>query len=131
MNQFMDGGLYNLVIHLSSDEFIQVGKLSGFLFRKGYYVYTGSARRGLKARIERHKRREKKLYWHIDYFLESGTVIDVRTYTQGVLTECELNKKIFHLEGAEIPAPGFGSSDCNCPSHLVSFRNLPKIEFYV
>ena len=126
----MDGGIYNLIINLQSDTFIHVGKLGGFLFKKGYYVYTGSARKGLKARIERHARKEKTLHWHIDYLLNSATILDTKIHTQGSLTECGVNERIFQIEGAEILAPGFGSSDCNCVSHLAYFKDLPKITLH-
>ena len=91
----MDGGIYNLIINLQSDTFIHVGKLGGFLFKKGYYVYTGSARKGLKARIERHARKEKTLHWHIDYLLDSATILDTKTHTQGSMTECGVMKGSF------------------------------------
>lgn len=124
----MDKGIYNLIIILSSDKPIKIGKLGRFLFKKGYYIYTGSAKRGLKARIERHKRRGKTIHWHIDYLLKEAGILDVRVSTEGLLTECGLNKKIFEMRGAELSVPGFGSSDCKCKSHLAYFRELPEVE---
>ncbi|MEW6615250.1 MAG: GIY-YIG nuclease family protein [Thermodesulfobacteriota bacterium] len=121
----MDKGTYNLIINLPSDKFLQIGKLGRFLFEKGYYVYTGSAKRGLDARISRHKRKEKALHWHIDYLLEDAVIIDVKVYAEGLLSECELNQKVFKMEGAEVLAHGFGASDCKCKSHLAYFRKLP------
>ncbi len=124
----MDKGIYNLIISLPADKLIQVGKLGRFRFKKGYYVYTGSAGKGLKARIERHKRKEKAMYWHIDYLLEVATILDVRVHTKGFLTECRLSEKIFELKDAELPIPGFGSSDCKCKSHLAYFREFPEMK---
>lgn len=121
----MDKGIYNLIINLSSDKSLQIGKLGRFLFEEGYYVYTGSAKRGLKARIRRHKREKKALHWHIDYLLEEAIIIDVKVHAEGPLSECEVSKKVFKMEGAELLAPGFGASDCKCKSHLAYFRKLP------
>ena len=114
-----NSGLYQLHISLSDKETIDVGRLGRYSFPKGKYIYTGSAKRGLNARIERHKRSDKKLHWHIDYLLSSKstkiTSVDVFEFLEG--GECALNQSI---EGEHI-ARGFGSSDCQnkCISHLV------------
>lgn len=31
-------------------------------------MYVGSAKANLTKRIERHKRKRKKMHWHLDYF---------------------------------------------------------------
>ena len=114
-----NSGLYQLRISLSDKETVDVGRLGRFSFKKGKYIYTGSAKRGLNARIGRHKRNEKKLHWHIDYFLSLKsakiTSVDVFEFLEG--GECALNQSI---EGKHIVS-GFGSSDCRngCKSHLV------------
>jgi Uri superfamily endonuclease len=41
------------------------------------YVYTGSARAGLEARIARRRRREKRMRWHIDYLLREARIVEV------------------------------------------------------
>ena len=69
-----NSGLYQLRISLSDKETVDVGRLGRFSFKKGKYIYTGSAKRGLNARIDRHKRNGKKLHWHIDYLLDRATV---------------------------------------------------------
>jgi Uri superfamily endonuclease len=127
----MDSGIYNLIILLLKDKTITIGKLGKFSFPKGYYVYTGSARKNLSSRIERHKRKDnKKLKWHIDYLLNCkyAEIKNVRIYNNGKSDECSLNKKIMKLKSAEIIVKGFGSSDCknSCPAHLIYFKNIPK-----
>lgn len=81
----------------------------------GWYVYTGSAKRHLEARVRRHLRREKTRRWHIDWLLgrREARVVHVRLSTLG---ECELNA----ATGGQILIPGFGASDCRagCASHL-------------
>ena len=69
-------GIYCLIIKLDKDKSIKIGKLNYINFKKGYYCYVGSALNNLKKRIERHKRKNKKLHWHIDYLLKHAKIID-------------------------------------------------------
>ena len=106
---------YQLHIHLTRSQNIEVGRLGRFRFPAGYYVYTGSARKNLIARVQRHLSRDKKLRWHIDYLLAcpAAQVREVRLFEQA---ECAINQRV----QGEIPVPGFGASDCraHCHSHL-------------
>ena len=106
---------YQLFIHLSKDTKILVGKLGMFNFLKGTYVYTGSAKRNLDSRLRRHFTKEKKLHWHIDYFLNYKN-IEIIKVIKSKLDECNLNQRL----NGKILAKGFGSSDCRkfCKSHL-------------
>ena len=85
------------------------------LFPIGSYVYTGSAKKNIDKRIERHLSKKKNLHWHIDYLLNSDAVKIIDT-KKSEMTECVLNKKT----NGTIIIHGFGSSDCNlnCKSHL-------------
>ena len=123
-----DSGLYQLVIRLKRKQSIGVGRLGRFAFPSGYYVYTGSAERGLESRIARHLRKEKRLRWHIDYVLRYGDIAEVKRYRGRRLSECGLNRKVERLPGGNIVAPGFGSSDCRCSTHLFHFRRNPAQE---
>ena len=106
---------YQLHIRLSSSITIQIGALGSFRFPPGRYLYTGSARRNIEARIRRHCSDRKKLHWHIDYLLHhpAASVVSV---TRSRTPECELNQGVT----GEVPVPGFGASDCSngCTSHL-------------
>jgi Uri superfamily endonuclease len=117
-----DSGLYQLLIHLPKKSSIRVGKLGRFDFPSGYYVYTGSAKRGLSARIRRHLSRVKKKFWHIDYLLAKGEIVEITVFRKRNLKECELARRVARGEGAKVVAPGFGASDCGCVSHLVFFQ---------
>jgi len=59
-------GLYHLILHLKRPERLRVGRLGLQEFPAGYYLYTGSARRGLASRLQRHLCKEKTSHWHID-----------------------------------------------------------------
>lgn len=120
----MNSGLYQLVIVLSRPHDIRVGHHGRFHFPAGYYVYTGSARRGLDSRIARHLRRRNKMRWHIDHSLRHGKVISVRRYGDNQ-SECELSQKVEGLPRSRIIAEGFVSSDCSCPTHSFYFERSP------
>jgi|TARA_B100001105_G_scaffold25907_1_gene18150 Uri superfamily endonuclease len=106
---------YQLIISLSQNINIQIGKLGLFSFQKGTYVYAGSAKRNMDARIKRHLSKDKNLHWHIDYLLANKQTKIIKVI-KSELSECDLNG---HVKG-KIIAKGFGSSDCkeNCKSHL-------------
>ena len=121
----MNRGIYCLVIQLLQQCQIKVGCLGTFKFSSGFYVYVGSAQNNLERRIARHLRRVKKCHWHIDYLLQYGEIIDVYSYEGEKDMECSISHKIGNLKNATIPAKGFGSSDCDCISHLWFFHDNP------
>lgn len=123
-----DSGLYQLVIRLRKERDIMVGRHGRFCFPAGFYVYTGSAKRGLEARIARHLRTRKRMRWHIDYLLRYGRILVVKRYTAGERSECELSLGVEMVRGSRMVAAGFGSSDCRCPSHLFYFQRNPASE---
>lgn len=106
---------YQLVIDVAREVTVRVGRLGVFRFPPGRYVYTGSAKRNLEARIARHLSADKRLRWHVDYLLAAPgvAVVAVRRSRR---PECELNR----ATRGGIPVPGFGASDCRagCGSHL-------------
>ncbi len=55
-----DRGTYALVIFLPRAQTIRVGALGAFNFPRGYYVYSGSALNGLRARVGAARRFAKK-----------------------------------------------------------------------
>ncbi|MBZ0109738.1 MAG: GIY-YIG nuclease family protein [Candidatus Scalindua rubra] len=103
---------------------MKIGRLGTFVFPKGFYVYTGSAQSGLDKRINRHLSSNKKFHWHIDYLLSHAKVIKVVRYV-GRKDECKLNNVTGQRAGAVQVVKKFGSSDCNCVTHLYYFENVP------
>jgi len=123
-------GSYILLISLVIDKRIQIGKLGEFDFAKGYYLYSGSALGGLRARIKRHLAPEKKLHWHIDFLLTNAKVEEIWVTYSNERLECELARVCMAMPEATVPVKGFGSSDCRCFSHLVHFtRKLDLTSF--
>jgi len=114
-------GTYALLLELEQEAVITVGRLGTFRFPAGYYVYVGSAlgSGGLAARLARHRRRDKKLRWHIDYVLAHARIVDVRVDDSGERLECAWACALLSVPGVQVVVPRLGSSDCTCPSHLV------------
>jgi len=111
---------YQLLIKIKNDISLQIGKLGHFDFPAGFYVYTGSAKRNMDARLRRHYSLNKKPHWHIDYLLIHRDV-EIITTRKSSAEECELNMWV----NGETVAKGFGSSDCRqkCSSHLKKINN--------
>ena len=94
----------------------------------GQYLYCGSARGpgGIRARVGRHLRKSKAQRWHVDRLTGIGRVSGVVVAPDG--SECALFARFSALKGAEVPAPGFGSSDCSrCAAHLLRLEG-PVLE---
>jgi sugar fermentation stimulation protein A len=68
-----DCGSYLLILELRRDRKIPVGKSWRVSFRRGFYIYVGSAMAHLGKRMERHRHLRKQHHWHID---ELRTVAD-------------------------------------------------------
>ncbi len=117
-------GAYLLITELKESRYIEVGKLGVFFFPGGYYVYTGSAMNGVHRRVGRHTGQNKKLRWHIDYFLRYGMIKGMVILSSEDKIECRVNQMVKALFKGRIIAPGFGSSDCKekCGSHLLFIR---------
>jgi Uri superfamily endonuclease len=82
---------YQLLIEVSQSLRCVIGRLGEFDFPAGRYVYTGSAKYHIDARIARHLRQKKALRWHIDYLLAAPgvRVVDV---IRSRRSECVLNR---------------------------------------
>ena len=122
----MNKGIYCLLLHLEYECNIKI-RTKRVAFPKGYYCYVGSALNNLQKRIERHKRKDKKKYWHIDYFLEKAKILDVKILKTVKRKECWLSNKIKNLKGRMVMEK-FGSTDCKCGTHLYYFQKNPAKE---
>ena len=145
-----DSGVYIMVMHLDHELDLEIGSKGMMHFNAGYYMYVGSAKANLTKRIERHKRKRKKMHWHLDYFRGHCEIIaGVPIRTSGlpleswslthepypsmpsmpdpddvdVSVECALADAVGAI--AEWEVPKFGSSDCYCTSHLFGMMENP------
>ncbi|MDP7081322.1 MAG: GIY-YIG nuclease family protein [Candidatus Undinarchaeales archaeon] len=105
------GGAY--IITVIIDVLTPFGR--GGTVQPGTYLYVGSAYGpgGLAARLSRHARKHKRRHWHIDALTEGRGVNAIRIYPGS--DECVLARELAERCRA---VKGFGSSDCDCPSHL-------------
>ncbi len=126
-----DAGVYLLVLELAAPWCGRVGRLGAVHLPAGWYVYVGSARRSLRARVRRHLRRCKPRRWHVDWLTTAPSVYarSALLVTDGT-AECALARRVAALPGAAAPVPGFGASDCRsgCPAHLFRFAHPVRPE---
>lgn len=113
------GGTYALALSVGTETTLEVGALGTVSVPAGGYAYVGSALgTGGFSRVERHRRvavgEHDVRHWHIDHLLGSPTVS-----WEGAIAlpqsdcECALARSL-----GSGPIPEFGSSDCDCRSHL-------------
>lgn len=112
-----------MILRVTKRKTILIGKLGKITFPPGYYIYVGSAMANLTARMERHRRLRKNFHWHIDYLRAEADFHSVLPIRSSVSLECALAGKL--KEMARWTIPGFGSSDCTCPSHLFAMAQNP------
>jgi len=115
------GGVYCLLVELSKPRRIKTGALGWRLYTPGLYVYVGSAQKALFARLARHLTEKKTRKWHIDYLLSGAKVRYIIAWNLPKAAECRLARKVSKIKGAQAACSGFGSSDCNCQTHLFRF----------
>lgn len=119
-----DPGVYCLLLRLRKSSTIRLRRRRREL-HSGYYIYVGSAMRGLETRIRRHLSPTRTLHWHIDHLTRIADIHRVfRFPTRSRSVECRTSCRIArsHPESA---IAGFGASDCRCRSHLYYFSTKP------
>jgi Uri superfamily endonuclease len=106
-------GTYALLLSSATDQLIRVGRLGDLRLQPGYYVYVGSALGpgGVRGRLGHHMRPAERPHWHIDYLRTKATIEAVWFAA---------------MPGVSVPMAGFGSSDCDCESHMFFFAKRPR-----
>ena len=119
-------GTYQLLMEMSVDTGLRIGKLGLLQFPKGYYLYTGVHRTALVNRVMRHLSPSKKTHWHIDYLTThpAALIHKIILYPDD-FGECRINREFAQFSSAVFLHPDFGSSDCvnKCPAHLLFLGN--------
>ena len=108
-------GSYILLIRLHQEQTITIGSLKEIYLPYGSYAYVGSAMGGLKSRLNRHLKKDKRPHWHIDYLLQKASISGIILCQAEERIECLIAQALSHQFYS---IPGFGSSDCKCRSHL-------------
>ena len=111
---------------------LQVGALGEVSLEPGWYLYVGSAKRYLEARLRRHLRVEKRRRWHIDYLL-TGDACEIKEIWVGAgMAECRLAGSLLALPEVTVPRPRLGASDCRCPAHFCRYhQDLPELRQFL
>lgn len=127
-------GTYVLVMQLSKDKTIAIGKLGVFNLRAGRYYYVGSAMGsgGLASRVGRHFRADadKKLRWHVDYLRADMTLVGCWVWQSEMKLECDIAQQLSELaKRTELLAimAKVGSSDCGCLGHVFFYQIVMSI----
>ena len=123
-------GSYIIVIFFPIHSIVKIGALGELSFPPGFYFYVGSAMgngsTSLEKRIKRHisSSENKKTHWHIDYLLNDQKSFLERIYIlpSKQRLECVLAREIMNVSDNFIK--NFGSSDCDCRSHLLYFEKF-------
>jgi len=118
-----DQGSYLLILELKRNRNIPVGTLERVSFRKGFYIYVGSAMANLKKRMERHRRLRKEHHWHIDELRAVADFHSACAVRSATRLECEIAEAMSRI--SEWNIPGFGCTDCSCFTHLFGFEGNP------
>lgn len=126
------GGTYVVWLRLVRETEISVGRLGNIHFPKGHFAYVGSAfgPGGLPARVGRHLAGTGRPRWHIDDLRRRAAPVLAWVAARPERREHDWAAVLAALPGATLPVPGFGSSDCRCPAHLVHFRRRPGLKVF-
>lgn len=121
-------GTYAVIFRCPAPAQVQVGRLGTVALRKGYYVYVGSAfgPGGVRARVARHCRQEKRRRWHIDYLRDFVEPLGAWFSHEPRHLEHQWAGSLGSLPGAQAIGK-FGCSDCRCGSHLFYFAARPAL----
>jgi len=119
MENISEKGIYILKLKLTKDMIISIGKLGNYSFKRGVYLYVGSAfgPGGISGRLKHHRDKNARQHWHIDYLNRNCALKDIFYF-------CTPAKSFEHKTALLLsavfcePVKGFGSSDCSCFSHL-------------
>jgi Uri superfamily endonuclease len=126
-------GTYVLLLHLPTDETMNVGRLGRFDFPAGWYTYIGSAfgAGGLVGRIKYHLQPVEKPHWHIDYLRQKATLKEIWLSPDAERREEAWVELMMEVPGAVALIEGFGASDSPQETHLFYFDLRPSLEDFI
>lgn len=119
-------GTYALLLQSNLTDEIGVGRWRSLRIELGYYLYVGSAfgPGGVRARVTRHFRRQKRNHWHIDYLREAIEPVCAWFSYEPLRLEHRWARALAQRRDITC-IKGFGCSDCGCASHLFAMSTMP------
>ncbi|MES9874688.1 MAG: GIY-YIG nuclease family protein [Candidatus Sedimenticola sp. 6PFRAG7] len=123
-------GTYVLLFHLERQAVIEAGSMGSLGLEAGWYAYVGSAfgPGGVAARCRHHRNISLRPHWHIDYLRVVAELREIWFSHDPQHREHQWAELLSGSRGSSQPFPGFGSSDCQCVSHLFRFAPCPSFE---
>lgn len=119
-------GAYALILKIEKNLKITTGIHGKVTVPGGWFLYAGRASRGLSKRLERHRKPQKLVHWHIDRLTthRQVTIHDILVLPENPERECEIIRKCLDYPSTNVPIIRFGNSDCTegCPAHLVQLK---------
>lgn len=122
-------GSYALILQATERFELKIGKLGKLPGNAGFYVYCGSAfgPGGVAARVKHHSTISANPHWHIDYLRSASTLTEVWYCHDQIKREHDWSQLLTSYTNSRLPMRGFGSSDCQCNSHLIYFKSRPSL----
>lgn len=119
-----------LVLQLQSEQRLEVGSLGPLQLKSGWYLYVGSAfgPSGVQARCGHHRKISSRPRWHIDYLRAVAELREIWFSHDPERREHQWAGWVKNQYGTYAPFPGFGSSDCDCESHLLYIAQRPSFD---
>lgn len=129
MNHIRSAGTYALIMEAETGRNIRIGKHGNLQLKPGFYTYIGSAfgPGGIPARTSHHKKIQHSPRWHIDYLRKYAGLTEIWYSFDIQKREHQWAGLLEKQSSITLPMSGFGSSDCDCTSHL--FFSPVKPEF--
>ena len=122
-------GTYLIILELAHNRNFTIGKIGQHPLEKGYYLYIGRSLGpgGLAARIKHHLSKTDNPHWHIDHIKTTMKVSELWLEKNSKRKEHIWANQLRKLTEFSEPVKSFGSSDCNCYSHLFYCRRRPTV----
>jgi Uri superfamily endonuclease len=125
-------GTYILLMQLTEDCRLTIGRLGSWPLAAGHYLYVGSAfgPGGLRARLAHHARVSARPHWHVDYLRRPAALRETWFVADARRREHDWAGWLAAQSALAQPVPGFGASDCRCHSHLFHSTARPCLADY-
>jgi Uri superfamily endonuclease len=120
-------GTYALVFACPEPITLVVGALGPIRLDSGHLLYLGSAfgPGGLAGRLRHHLRPIVRPRWHVDYLHEGASLLGAWCAAGPRELEHVWARALADRRGFRVAHPHFGSSDCDCETHLLHVRRPP------
>ena len=124
-------GSYAVILENRKQATIDVGRRIQLAIEPGYYLYVGSAfgPGGLRARVGRHARPDKKRRWHID-FIRAHMDFQYAWCSYSPVNQEHCWAGLLQTQMSYKALPGIGCSDCRCETHLFYSPRQPDLRAF-